>query len=305
MSEIGMGIGALSKATGVPVNTLRTWERRYGVPAPTRTEGGQRIYDTAEVHRLRMVARALEKGHRPGQIMKATVPELQALLGEVASLASPPPLDGFAISDTTPMMEAVRRLDGDMLEAALCTELARLGMVEFLEDRAAPFLGAIGCAWQEGKILPYQEHFASEHLRDFLAAQWRRMSDVARGPVAVCAALPGERHHLGLHLVAAVLAAQDWKIIFLGGDTPVSDVEACVRQVNAQALMISVSSVASPQDSRWMLRALRTQMEPEVALVVGGAGAPGDLPGVIHINDLHSLSDWAAEKRALLAESSS
>ncbi|HND34699.1 MAG TPA: MerR family transcriptional regulator, partial [Myxococcota bacterium] len=186
-----MGIGALSKATGVPVNTLRTWERRYGVPAPTRTEGGQRIYDTAEVHRLRMVARALEKGHRPGQIMKATVPELQALLGEVASLASPPPLDGFAISDTTPMMEAVRRLDGDMLEAALCTELARLGMVEFLEDRAAPFLGAIGCAWQEGKILPYQEHFASEHLRDFLAAQWRRMSDVARGPVAVCAALPG------------------------------------------------------------------------------------------------------------------
>jgi methanogenic corrinoid protein MtbC1 len=199
-------------------------------------------------------------------------------------------------------MEAIRRLDADMLEAALCTELARLGMVEFLEDRAAPFLGAIGCAWQEGQILPYQEHFATEHLRDFLAAQWRRMSDVARGPIAVCAALPGERHHLGLHLVAAVLAAQDWKIVYIGGDTPISDVEACVRQVGAQALMVSVSPVASPQDSRWLLRALRSQLPADVAVVVGGAGAPVDIEGVLHFPDLHSLSDWAREKHVIRVE---
>ena len=305
MSEIGLGIGALSKATGVPVNTLRTWERRYGVPTPTRSEGGQRIYDTAEVHRLRMVARALEKGHRPGQIMKASVAELQALLGEVIGLTTPLPTEAPALSDTTPMMEAIRRLDADMLEASLRTELARLGMVEFLEDRAAPFLGAIGCAWQEGQILPYQEHFASEHLRDFLSAQWRRMSDVARGPIAVCAALPGERHHLGLHLVAAVLAAQDWKIVYLGGDTPVSDVETCVHQVGAHALMVSVSSVASPQDSRWMLRVLRSQLPPEVAVVVGGAGAPPDIPGVLHFPDLHGLSGWAREEHLIRSEARS
>lgn len=297
MSDIGMGIGALSKATGVPVNTLRTWERRYGVPTPARTEGGQRIYDTAEVHRLRMVARALEKGHRPGQIMKASVAELQALIGEVMGMPPPAMQEGPYMTDTTPMMEAVQKLDGDMLEAALSTELARLGMVSFLEDRAAPFLGAIGCAWQEGKILPYQEHFATEHLRDFLAGQWRRMSDLSRGPTAVCAALPGERHHLGLHLVASVLAAQDWRIVYLGGDTPVSDVEACIRQVGAKALMVSVSAVASPQDSRWLLNALRSRLPAEVAVVVGGAGAPADIEGVQHFPDLHSLSDWARGAR--------
>ena len=51
MSELGLGIGALSRSTGIPINTLRTWERRYGVPAPERTDGGQRVYDVADVQR--------------------------------------------------------------------------------------------------------------------------------------------------------------------------------------------------------------------------------------------------------------
>jgi DNA-binding transcriptional regulator YiaG len=38
---VTLSIGTLSSATGVPVDTLRTWERRYGFPAPTaRTEIG-------------------------------------------------------------------------------------------------------------------------------------------------------------------------------------------------------------------------------------------------------------------------
>ncbi|MBM3698005.1 MAG: MerR family DNA-binding transcriptional regulator, partial [Actinobacteria bacterium] len=36
-----MAIGSLARRTGVPVDTLRAWERRYGVLRPTRTAGGQ------------------------------------------------------------------------------------------------------------------------------------------------------------------------------------------------------------------------------------------------------------------------
>ena len=36
-----LSIGAVSKATGVPVETLRTWERRYGVPSPGRSAMGE------------------------------------------------------------------------------------------------------------------------------------------------------------------------------------------------------------------------------------------------------------------------
>lgn len=290
MTDIHLGIGALSKATGIPINTLRTWERRYGVPSPGRTEGGQRVYDAAEVQRLRLIARSLESGHRPGQIMKATLADLQELVGEAVA---PPPVDLGVEGDLAPIVDAVRRLDGDALEGIFRTELARMGMVHFLQDRVGPLLTAIGCAWESGTILPYQEHFASEHLRDFLAGQWRRMSDVAGGPVGICAALPGERHHLGLHLVACVLASRDWRIVFLGGDTPVSDVESCVFQVQASALFVSISSVAPRQDTRWMLTALRGRLPSSVSMVIGGMGAPQELAGIHNFKGLDELDDWA------------
>ena len=38
---------------GVSTNTLRTWERRFGYPAPQRTAGGHRLYELAELEALR------------------------------------------------------------------------------------------------------------------------------------------------------------------------------------------------------------------------------------------------------------
>lgn len=34
-----------AELTGVPEHTLRAWERRYGLVAPARTDGGYRLYD--------------------------------------------------------------------------------------------------------------------------------------------------------------------------------------------------------------------------------------------------------------------
>ena len=38
--------------TGIPADTLRMWERRYGVVTPIRSEGGYRLYDDAAIARL-------------------------------------------------------------------------------------------------------------------------------------------------------------------------------------------------------------------------------------------------------------
>jgi hypothetical protein len=38
---------------GVSPNTLRSWERRFGYPAPQRTQGGHRQFDLAEIEALR------------------------------------------------------------------------------------------------------------------------------------------------------------------------------------------------------------------------------------------------------------
>ena len=51
-----LSIGALARATSIRVETLRTWERRYGYPLPERKPSGHRVYPVASVSRLRRIA---------------------------------------------------------------------------------------------------------------------------------------------------------------------------------------------------------------------------------------------------------
>jgi MerR family transcriptional regulator, light-induced transcriptional regulator len=44
---------AAAAMLGVSPNTLRSWERRFGYPEPTRTAGGHRQFDLAEIEALR------------------------------------------------------------------------------------------------------------------------------------------------------------------------------------------------------------------------------------------------------------
>lgn len=60
--EQWLSIGALSRATGVKVETIRYYERIGLMPAPLRSEGGHRQYREAEMRRLRFVRRARELG---------------------------------------------------------------------------------------------------------------------------------------------------------------------------------------------------------------------------------------------------
>jgi DNA-binding transcriptional MerR regulator len=49
----GIRTNAAAAMLGVSTNTLRTWERRFGFPAPRRTAGGHRLYDLEEIEALR------------------------------------------------------------------------------------------------------------------------------------------------------------------------------------------------------------------------------------------------------------
>lgn len=69
--------GTAARLSGVPVATLRVWERRYGVVAAPKTPTGQRLYSGHDVQRLRLIKQLTERGHAVGTI--ATLP-LAALL---------------------------------------------------------------------------------------------------------------------------------------------------------------------------------------------------------------------------------
>lgn len=269
-----LSIGAVSVATGIPVNTLRTWERRYGWPEPDRSEGHQRLYASETVEQLKLVARAIAAGHRPAQIVGASTEALEQLLGEPRPRPQPSP------ENTDPWMTAVRNLDGERLQHGFHHALASIGLLPFLEERAAPFLGRVGEAWVRGDIQTFHEHFASEQLRDFLASGWRPLAERARGPMVVCATLPGEAHALGLHMAASVLALEGCRIVFVGPDTPLPDLREAALQSRARAVFVSVSASADRIAARDALLDLRQLLPAAVDIVVGGAGAPEGIVGV-------------------------
>jgi MerR family transcriptional regulator, light-induced transcriptional regulator len=85
--------GTAARLAGLPVTTLRVWERRYAVVAASKTESGQRIYSHHDVSRLRLLRQLTHRGHPIGTIATLDLDALQALSG--APEATPP--DALAV----------------------------------------------------------------------------------------------------------------------------------------------------------------------------------------------------------------
>jgi methanogenic corrinoid protein MtbC1 len=289
-SQLTMTIGAVSRATGIPVNTLRTWERRYSFPIAERSDGGQRLYPPNVVPHLNLINQALKSGMRPKQVVGIEFDDLQELLGK--SLP-PKPTERNEVQD---WVDAAHRLDGAYLDSCFHSSVSQLGVQKFLTDKIAPFIHELGESWASGKIQIFHEHFASERIHDFLTTLWRPLSDKAKGPNIICAALPGENHFLGLHMAATIMALYGFRIIFLGPKTPLKDLQECTWQSSAQAILISISSTTPQKEVTEMLLELRKRLSPNIQLLLGGRGAPF-LEGLSTMKSLTELGTWAIQKQ--------
>lgn len=287
-----MSIGALSKATGVPADTLRTWERRYGFPAAERTESGHRRYSVQMLARLRLAISAIERGHRPADVLGADESMLRELLEAAAPELASEPNGEEAGDDARRWLVHVANYDGRALDRELARAASLTPGLDFLDNRVGPFLRELGLCWQRGDIDVAQEHFASERVRENLVRQWRPLSDAANGPLVVCATVGGERHVLGLHMAALALALHNARIVFLGAEAPPRDVARAAERHDAAAVVLSAAEGTDRAALADDVVALRKALAPGVPIVVGGRGFMPPLPGVVTLVDLLSLVDW-------------
>lgn len=284
-----LSIGALARATGIPVETLRTWETRYGFPAPRRKPSGHRRYPVTSVERLRRMARALALGHRAGEVVPARDADLERLLG-LGRPATPPPPVGEAAGPAD-LLSLVAALDAPRLTGALLAEAVRLGPLRFARDRIAPLLEAVGEGWARGELEVRHEHLVSERVADVLRALRLPHEERAAGPVVLFATLPGETHGLGLQMAALVAAAAGLRVLFLGIDVPLRDLVATAREASPAAVALSFSSAAPRRRSEARLARLRERLPRGVRLLAGGAGAPV-VEDVTVLSDLDALDAW-------------
>jgi methanogenic corrinoid protein MtbC1 len=91
-----------------------------------------------------------------------------------------------------------------------------------------------------GELTVAQEHLASGAVRAALQRLLVDMRGNVRG-LAVLACAPGERHEIGLLMLAVLLRADGWQVAYLGADVPVADAAGLAARVDADALCFSAT----------------------------------------------------------------
>ena len=309
-----ISIGTLSRACGIPVETLRTWERRYGFPHPVRKPSGHRLYPVAGISRIRRIAEAVVRGHRIGDVIHASEEALDRLLAatgapedRLRSGSDTPPATTDAETTGPPRhhldeevaeaLRAVEALDSESLTRQLLSALARLGPITYLSEFVGPLLHRVGRAWAEGRIEIRHEHALSERLRDVMRTIRLPLEERAHGPRVVLATLPGEEHSLGLDMAALVFAHSGWRTLYLGSQVPVPEIAASAAHSRARAVGISVSEHANSRETEAALRELRLLLPSATTLLVGGEGALRGVEGVRSAPELESMQNLGALER--------
>ncbi|HWO81168.1 MerR family transcriptional regulator [Gaiella sp.] len=221
-------IGELSRRVGVPVESLRAWERRYGLLDPSRTQGGFRLYGEDDVARVLAMRANLERG-----LFAAEAARL-ALADDVGDEpAAPGP-----VVDADELAAALDRFDEAGAQRALDSLLAALTLDVVLRDVLLPYLHELGERWERGEVSVAQEHFASNLIRGrlmSLARSWDR----GMGPRALLACVEGERHDLPLVCFGLALRGHGWRISYLGADTPIASLAEALRTLAPDAVVVS------------------------------------------------------------------
>lgn len=193
MSEERWSIGSVSHATGVPTETLRTWERRYGVVEPARDDRGRRVYAWVDVERLRVIAQLVHDGARVSDLAKLDLEALQRYRGVASPEPLPSPRSGMRrFAACHPAGRAVAEASARWSLVGSSESLADLG-------QAGAELLLVELAWLRPDAVSVLEDFARAH-RVVIVATFQLLSRSQRRRLE---AIPE------LHLVAGPLQAHE------------------------------------------------------------------------------------------------
>jgi hypothetical protein len=173
---------------GMPVATLRVWERRYGVCHPALTPSGQRRYSDDDVRRLALIKQLTERGHAIGSLAALDMPTLQSVVAThaqtraVATRSYNVPSEGIA----APAVEAWRLA---VIGRALGFRIERTALLRRLE-RPVVLLGPFDNVEQAAAALQGSELDALLFHEPQLHGGWRAAIEAAapgfaRVPTAV------------------------------------------------------------------------------------------------------------------------
>jgi MerR family transcriptional regulator, light-induced transcriptional regulator len=281
---------AVTKETGLSPETLRAWERRYGVVKPQRTPGGHRLYSKRDIQKLKWLVERQEEGlsiSRAVELWRNLVMDGQDPLAttqaEVLSPIEASNLEELRRAWISACKDFNEKSAEQILSQAFAVAIPETVVVEILQKGVAE----IGQQWYAGQATVQQEHFASS------LATRRLHSLVAAAPPAsrtgriLSACPPREDHEFALLLSTFLLKRQGWEVVYLGANVPLDKMEATLRATSPNmvvSLAQTLPAAASLRNLGLLLQSLGTP------LAFGGA-IFSQLPELIAKIPGHYLGD--------------
>ncbi len=261
--------------TGLKPDTLRAWERRYGVPNPERTSGGHRLYSQHEIDLLKWLVARQEEGmsiSHAVELWQQLESEGQNPLLTMETVVSEPILPHITGEQVDELreawIEACLAFDEYQAQHLLARAFALFSIETVCYQVLQQGLTDIGKGWYEGTVSVQQEHFASALALRQLEALLVAMPAPTRNGRILVACPPTELHTFAPLIISLMLRRQGWDVVYLGANVPLDRLEASVAQIKPLLVLLAAQTLTS---AAHMLPLAQKLVDLDVPLAFGGA----------------------------------
>ncbi|MEP6711313.1 MAG: MerR family transcriptional regulator [Ferruginibacter sp.] len=213
----------LENLSGIKAHTLRIWEQRYSFLKPGRSFTNIRYYSNAELKTILNIALLNKYGYKISHIDKMTAAEVHE---KILSL-NPEAQQERIVNE---LIQKMIDLEMDSFEEVLEKHIVARGIERTITQIIFPYLEKIGILWLTNHINPAQEHLVTNIIRQKLIVGIEACHTSFKVNKTVLLFLPeGEHHEMGLLFMHYLLKSRGVKVIYLGANIPMKDVEYVVK----------------------------------------------------------------------------
>ncbi|MFQ6397980.1 MerR family transcriptional regulator [Nocardia sp. KC 131] len=275
----GYTVRAVADRLGIPIPTLRSWNRRYAIGPTQHRPGQHRLYSASDIAVLEQMLTLIRAGASPS--------------GAAAAVAGVVPTAELGAWE--PLLNAAVALDMQTTAALLTAHLRAYGVVDTWDLLCRPAFAAVVTRQLGGESCIDVEHLLSWSITVALHRHTPAPARTDSNRAVVLACTSGETHALPLEALRAGLAERGVGTLMLGADVPTDAVAAALTRDDRQ----SDAVLWSQQESTALTSAIRACHTVGSRVLVGGPGWDAViLPEFAHrLNGLGEAIDLIATPR--------
>jgi len=229
------------KETGLAADTLRAWERRYGLPAPQRSAGGHRLYSQRDIETIKWLMARQAEGLSISRAVDLWKEKTASGADLLADSVKP-----NLISLPANTLEAVRRewisacmsFNETTAEQILNQAFALYPLETVCTDVLQTSLREIGESWYRNEATVQQEHFASALVHRKLDSLIAAAPQPTRPQTVLIGCTPGEQHFFPPQLLTLLMRRRGLPVIYLGADVPLAQFDETLKQVKPALVVL-------------------------------------------------------------------